>query len=1259
MSNKKETTGKRYRLSFMSDDDIVKMSNGEVVSPSVWNTRGDRPETGGLLCEQIFGTMKNYSCRCKQLQGMSKVGKCCNNCHVEVQPATVRDEWWGHIELGRKVINPMAMKALGEFLGIPQKVLGGIVNRDHMYKLVNIDEVEINLLGLDDALSVKIGDSVFSEDVQHVIMTVKIPFTHKPDDVIDYNTFTVEMMENGWGLGTHQLHQLTTQLDSEFTLRNRQTDASLAYANVKGFLIEDLFISKIPVTPANMRPLNFSPDNQIDSPKNELLKRLIRVNARVRHIEGIYEEEWESEKELKIFLNDPDKVVSMATACQIAYSVLERSLQISVSNLFLEGSTSRRLGKLESNISRLGGKEGRFRSNLLGKRVDYSGRSVVASNPECKITEIGVPRGMMIELMRPHIIGRMKRHHGMTSRGALKCWQSKRPLAYSTLDDLVAGRGIDGEIREEDKILMMTNRAPSLHQYSVQAMTATMHEGKQLKLPVEVASYFNQDNDGDQMAVHLVIGKKARKEARELLTANNILLQKRNGSAGFSLSHEQVVGIYDLTLPPSKIFEDVRAIISDSAESAIMEWDMKKESGEFNGKLWKDKVHFPVKLRVKGKDGKREWVDTTYGRCRVYEALGGNVGWEMINGEMDKGKIGEVLKAMIEVPELTSEECLELTHNLVLLGFEQGTKHGLSLGMGDFSAPSTRDGKLAEGEKFELENKQNPEKVARNWARLTDEVERDYIRETPDSNPMKFMYRTKSRVSENQIRQMMIWKGQLGTGTGGTVMVKSSLQDGLSPLEYLLSCKGAISSLNANNEIVPQSGYLCRQLVGAEKELSVSRSGDTVAANGLLVDPEKAIGRYTLSNGHLITAENLPRLRRVDERVEIQSIVTGIGGVTSKEIGTDKTIRLDISKGITKEEERVCRVGTQVGVASGQVLAEFLTQLSLRSKHRSGAIDIGSTSLRIVQFSEDGKIEELENSKLGKVVRVKVREDDKSLGEYIVPKGYMLEFKIGQKVKRGELLAEFPDDIQGADVGNTVPQIINIMGAKNPGFSYTTPHCILATMDGEVEYRVIQVDMEKKNYEFNLPLSRSVPYIEEHVEISINGEYIGTSPINNPIFYKEGKKVKVGDKLTFGTPKVAEFWGASGQDVQATWDVFYRELDDLYEGKIDMIHFEVLFRSMIDVAQLQSGERVAMSSLSEEDSLWERLQENEPERRRVTEFTPVGSVPDKYPSWLKSVANSGVKRGLVDAVTKRKLSNGCPTERLITGDLIPSTLGIE
>lgn len=1178
----------RYSISLMTDAQILKNSAGEVTSSSLYDHRRDRPSFGGLYCERIFGPLQHFCCSCGQLQGLTHKGKRCRNCQVECLPKTVRDTREAHLDTYTWYINPRFYKPIAELLGMNRKTLTSIID---LNLSVRLEPINYHLKPEESNSGVFINSEGYECTLVHY-------------QVSDWKQFG-EIIT-----GTEALKNCIDQIDSDETFKYHIELGSTLHVKWynAGYKYTDLFNRYLLIKPVGVRPLNIGDDNSINVGFSELYLRVMRAVFQLRYVKE----------------NDTDS--SEVVSVQMGHSRLVNTL---VDSMHKGGVQTRRGQSISGTLDDLSGKDGLIRESLLGKRVDFSGRSVIVGDPKLRLGEVGVPYGMMIELLTPHILNELTDWYGYRLSDAKSIVKMHRD---SENEHPLIKYCIERIMKRRNSPMVLLNRAPSLHRLSVGALTPKITYGKMITIHPLICAAYNADFDGDQMAVHLVLSDESRQEAVELLSVGANLLSSASGAPTFSLSHEMIVGVYYLSYIPDNFTTDHPPLTGTDANKIVNEWEMINIS--YGNKL---SVHHPVKYRING-----QWIDTTVGRLILAKETMLDKDYAFVsttlNQSWNKNVIQDVLKYVIM--SLDQNDAIRVHDNLMDIGFQWATRMGLTISYDDTRSPSTFSAKILEGESFEG----NEEDTARNWAAVTESLVDDWLSENSDLNPLKLMYQTKSRVSSIQLRQMNIMKGLIASPKGGLVLIKNSLHTGLNPFEYLLTCKGTRMSLGANHEVVPQSGYLTRQLVSAGRELVVESDQPSMNTEfGLMVDPEDAVGRFEFGTNLLITED----IVHTKSQWEIQSPVTGYGPLSIYELGVDPSTA------------KIQRTGSHPGIIGGQSLGEKGTQLGLRSKHLSGAVKVDSSNMNVVVAAKSGKVSSIEDTNRFSIITV----DDHKY--YVHKLARSINVKVGQKINEGHLIATYDSNLQGADISSGIAQIMKLIGANNPGKSFNMPTSIVSPYSGKVSYVLEKVGDE---YDYNsdlIELNNSIrsarfedgtlvgpekrpdpvyiksDYSNEVLHIYVDGEYIGTASEVTAIQVPDGATIKAGTKLMYGLSDIFSVYSAT-KDVRLLWKIMYAEMKNVMSTNgvvLNSIHYEMVLRSML---QLRYDDTTDEYVIAQDGS------------GTPPDLTSITQVPLRYPNLLKSISFGYIGQQIDKACYAPVTYDSSHTVKLLMGKLIDS-----
>jgi len=990
----------QIRISIASPDQIRAWSYGEIKKPETINYRTFKPERDGLFCARIFGPIKDYECLCGKYKRMKYRGIICEKCGVEVTLQKVRRERMGHIELAAPVAHIWFLKSLPSRIGL----LLDLTLRD-LERVLYFE----NYIVLDPGLTPLKIKQLMSEE-----------------------QFAEAQNEHGAeafraGIGAESLRELLVDLELEEErddirdeLKETNSEAKRKKL-VKRLKIFEAFIESgarpewmilevIPVIPPELRPLvPLDGGRFATSDLNDLYRRVINRNNRLKRL---------------IELRAPDIIVRNE----------KRMLQESVDALFDNGRRGRVITgtnkrPLKSLSDMLKGKQGRFRQNLLGKRVDYSGRSVIVVGPELKLHQCGLPKKMALELFKPFIYARLEqRGLAQTLKAAKRKVEKETPEVWDILEEV---------IREHP---VMLNRAPTLHRLGIQAFEPVLIEGKAIQLHPLVCAAFNADFDGDQMAVHVPLSLEAQLEARVLMMSTNNILSPANGKPIIVPSQDIVLGLYYITM----------ARDGEKGEGMVF-----ASVGEIQQALDNDvlSLHAKVTSRYRNidEDGEifYERVETTPGRMMLSEILPRhpNVPFGLINQLLTKKEISNVIDVVYR--HCGQKETVIFADRLMQFGFGYATRAGISFGKDDLVIPAAKaklveetetqvkeyeqqylDGLITQGEKYN--------KVVDAWSNCTDLVADAMMKEIQDTKPgehpnsVYMMAHSGARGSAAQIKQLAGMRGLMAKPSGEIIEspIISNFKEGLTVLEYFNSTHGARKGLADTALKTANSGYLTRRLVDVAQDCTIlepdcgSKDGLTMQAvveggEVIVALSERILGRTAsvaikdpLSGGVIVKAGALINEEEVEEietagveQVKIRSVLTcnTKGGVCASCYGRD------LARGTPVNN------GEAVGVIAAQSIGEPGTQLTMRTFHIGGAVQRGAEQSSI-EASHDGTISlrnknVVANSEdvlvvMGRNLEIVLHDDEgRERAHYRVPYGAKLSVDDGQKVTRGDRLA--------------------------------------------------------------------------------------------------------------------------------------------------------------------------------------------------------------------------------------------------------------
>jgi len=1028
MSFKKNFTQQKsfnaITISLTSPDQILERSYGEVLKPETINYRTYKPERDGLFCERIFGPVKDYECYCGKYKRIRYKGIVCDRCGVEVTEKKVRRERMGHIKLVVPVVHIWFFKSLpnkiGYLLGIASKKLETIVYYER-YAVIQpgVKEGEI-----------EVKDLLTEEEYFEVLDS--LPADNQLLDDSDPNKFIAKMGADGirellMRLDLDQLafdlrHQAATE-----TSRQRKSEALKRLRVVEAFRDgqtridnrpEWTIIDYLPVIPPELRPLvPLDGGRFASSDLNDLYRRVIIRNNRLKRL---------------IEIKAPEVILRNE----------KRMLQEAVDSLFDNSRKSNAVkaegGRALKSLSDvLKGKQGRFRQNLLGKRVDYSGRSVIVVGPNLKLHECGLPKGMASELFKPFIIRKLiERGIVKTVKSAKKLVDRKDPVIWDILENILKGHPI------------MLNRAPTLHRLSIQSFQPKLVEGKAIQLHPLVCGAFNADFDGDQMAVHVPLSHAAILEAQVLMLSAHNMLNPQNGTPITLPSQDMVLGLYYLSKEKPAEKSKGSGMIFYSSEEAEIAYN--------EGKV---DLHAPVKAKIEvdNEEGGIDWVlsDTTVGRILFNNAKPD--GYPFINVVLTKRNLKTVVNTLIQKTSFTV--AAEFLDKIKELGFYWSFKGGLSFNLGDLINPSVKENTLltAKDEVDEvwenynmglITNNERYNQVIDKWTYADNKITENLMKELAEHkdgfNSVYMMLDSGARGSKQQIKQLCGLRGLMAKprksgDTGGAVIenpILSNFLEGLSIQDYFISTHGARKGLADTALKTADAGYLTRRLVDVSQDVVV-RENDCNTLRGIetkaLIENDKIIeplsdrieGRYSLQDvEHPLTEEILvkeaeyidAKIAKVIEEAEVESVIIrsvltcdAKSGVCTKCYGKNLATN------------RISERGDSVGIIAAQSIGEPGTQLTLRTFHVGGIASVSKTenqitskfdgvlefdSIKVVEFDENGQKEKIVLSRSGEV-RIIEPKTKKTLTTAFIPYASILKVEDKAKVKKGDIICEW------------------------------------------------------------------------------------------------------------------------------------------------------------------------------------------------------------------------------------------------------------
>lgn len=1027
--NRPKSAFSRITIGLASPDSILEKSFGEVLKPETINYRTYKPERDGLFCERIFGPVKDYECACGKYKRIRYKGIVCDRCGVEVTEKKVRRERMGHIKLVVPVVHIWYFKSLpnkiGYLLGMSSKKLETIIYYER-YVVIQA--------GVREDKGQNYGDLLTEEEYLDILDTLPKDNQYLPDD--DPQKFIAKM-------GAEAVSDLLARIDLDqlsFDLRNsaatetsqqRKADALKRLSVVEAFRDANTRIANrpewmvmqyIPVIPPELRPLvPLDGGRFASSDLNDLYRRVIIRNNRLKRLMEI--------KAPEVILRNE-----------------KRMLQEAIDSLFDNSRKSNAVkaegGRALKSLSDvLKGKQGRFRQNLLGKRVDYSGRSVIVVGPEMKMHECGLPKDMAAELFKPFIIRKLiERGIVKTVKSARKLVDKKEAVIWDILENILKGHPV------------MLNRAPTLHRLSIQAFQPKLIEGKAIQLHPLVTAAFNADFDGDQMAVHVPLSNAAILEAQLLMLASHNILNPQNGTPITLPSQDMVLGLYYITkgkksTPEEPVHGEGKAFYS--AEEVIIAYNEKRVDLH---------AHIKVKAIVRNDEGQLEnkLIETTVGRVIFNQFVPQEVGY--VNALLTKKNLREIIGDIIEITNVP--KTAKFLDDIKQLGFRTAFQGGLSFSINDLIIPEIKQ-ELLDNAKNEVDevwdnynmglitNNERYNQIVDIWSRVDTRLTETLIRELSSDkqgfNSVYMMLDSGARGSKQQIKQLAGIRGLMAkprkSGSTGSEIIEnpilSNFKGGLNVLDYFISTHGARKGLADTALKTADAGYLTRRLVDVAQDVVITEEdcgtlrGISISAlkdNEDIIEPlsDRIEGRTSLHNVY-------------DPQTDKLIIEAGkeISASKAKEIEDAGIETIEIRSVLTCESKRGCCVrcygknlasgalaqrGDAVGIIAAQSIGEPGTQLTLRTFHVggvAGSASVDSTLLAkfdgTIQFDGVRSVKTMgpEGDDISVVigrtgeVRIIDTKADRLLITNNIPYGSTLLVKDGQKVNKGDAICSW------------------------------------------------------------------------------------------------------------------------------------------------------------------------------------------------------------------------------------------------------------
>ena len=1004
------------KIGLASPDQIRAWSYGEVTKPETINYRTLKPERDGLYCERIFGPTKDWECHCGKYKRIRYKGKICDRCGVEVTKAKVRRERMGHIELAAPVSHIWYFKGIPSRIGLMLDISPRLLEKVLYFASYIVTDPGLTPLEKKQLLTEKeyremrerYGDefeaAMGAEAVQDLLKE------------IDLDQLSAEL--------TAEVEKSSGQKKVRILKRLEVVEAFRVSGNRPEWMVMDV----LPVLPPDLRPMvQLDGGRFATSDLNDLYRRVINRNNRLRRL---------------LELGAPDIIVRNE----------KRMLQEAVDSLIDNGRRGRPVTgpnnrALKSLSDLLKGKQGRFRQNLLGKRVDYSGRSVIVVGPELKMDQCGLPKEMALELFKPFVMKDLvEKGVANNIKSARKMVERAKPEVWDSLETVIKGHPV------------LLNRAPTLHRLGIQAFNPVLVEGRAIKLHPLACTAFNADFDGDQMAVHLPLGEDACREAKMLMLASGNLLKPSDGAPVTVPTQDMILGSYYLTTVrendegAGKVFRDENEVLMAYAEHVIT-------------------LHAPIKVRrtmtIDGVE-RTGLVDATAGRIIFNNPIPQNLGYVdrtdpehwleyEVSFRVTKKTLPEIISRCMT--RNGTRKCAKMLDAIKAQGYKYSTLSAISVAVCDAVIPPQKQELIAEADKeiakvgklFNrglISDNERYNKTIDIWQKTTDKVSKALADNLPKDNEIYMMADSGARGSMNQIKQLAGMRGLLANTAGHTIEmpIRANYREGLNILEYFVSARGARKGLADTALRTADSGYLTRRLVDVSQEVII-REEDCHATEGIWVREisegnsvvesfkERLNGRYSLHDVHdPATGELLVSKEKMMDMFDAEKIVNA--GITELEIRSVMTCRAHVGVcahcyGSNMSNGECVKVGESVGIIAAESIGEPGTQLTMRTFHTGGiasAEDITQGLPRVEELFESRRPKamaimseiagtvHIDDTKKSRHAEITGTDENGApvTKSYLIPFGQRLKVMEGDEVAKGALLTEghaYPQDI--------------------------------------------------------------------------------------------------------------------------------------------------------------------------------------------------------------------------------------------------------
>ena len=1148
------------QIGLAAPDRIRFWSYGEVEKPETINYRTFKPERRGLFCEKIFGPVKDWECSCGKYRRVRYRGIVCERCGVEVTHSKVRRERMGHLELAAPVSHIWFLKGIPSFMGLlldmSSRQLEEVIYYDSYIVTEASEELgaeitEKQLLTqseyyeLKEKHGKKFDAKMGAEAIKEILAKINLSKEMK----------TIRK----------ELSNTSGQKRLKLTKRLRIIEGLHKSGNKPQWMILDA----IPVMPPDLRPMvQLEGGRFATSDLNDLYRRVVNRNNRLKRLMDIGAPEMIVRNEKRMLQEAVDVLISNG----------KRGRSVT-------GSNGRPLKSLGNIIE---GKQGRFRQNLLGKRVDYSARSVIVVGPHLKFHQCGLPKEMALELFKPFVIRKLV-ENGVVSnvKSAKRKIENRDVVVWDILENVIKGQ------------LVLLNRAPTLHRLGIQAFEPKLVEGSAIQVHPLVCTAFNADFDGDQMAVHLPLSIEAQTESRLLILSTNNILSPSSGKAIITPSQDMILGCYFLTVIDPNEPTGKEKIFSNTDEA----W-----------RAWEAKVigyHTNIKVRIKDK-----WVKTTMGRIIFNRAITDALGElnedpiEFINKAMGKKQLGVLIQDLFI--RFDNEVTAKVADSLKHIGFKYSTLSGISISLDDMKIPDTKEKLVskANDEVEKLAKLQRGGKISKIdrqlrsndiWRAASAQIANDLGSQLGALNNLFIMANSGARGNMDQVRQLAGMRGLMSDAQGRTVNIpiKSSFKEGLNLTEYFISCYGARKGLVDTALRTADSGYLTRRLVDVAQDVMISCE-DCETENYVEMEPVKEGFEVMIPLTDIITGRFV--MEDVQDGNDIilkkgelitQDIANKIEQMGTQSIKTRSLYRCQAERGICQKcygtdlsTGRVANIGEAIGIIAAQSIGEPGTQLTMRTFH-TGGVDLRQASQIQIKASNSGKVTFSDKLKTFQInqenqdVVIVTKEgfitvgDGESASTVTLPEGAVVAVSNGDTVKHGQLLADYDPTYEyvvsegegtikfiGCDIqeskneNNEVTDVYTENDGKAVVFNPSKTHVITVTgssTDDIVEGQILDATAElgKNNALSSSVLVQSIKEIKKSektkkktVELTVTDAQVYPLLLGSRLYVADGDKVTVGQIIA------KERMGGSGE-ASKTKDIVQGlpRVEELFEAR--------------------------------------------------------------------------------------------------------------